>query len=75
MIRLFFTSPVMSILAGAQDNKHGVRVRERVQVAGVPERIGALKSLVMLGSNTRAPEWQASALSIALCPSRSHQAS
>ena len=36
-------------------------------MAGVPERIGALKSLVMSGFEPGPSAWQASALSIALC--------
>ena len=40
-----------------------------VYVAGIPERIGALKSLVVSRFEPQPPAWQASALSIALCPS------
>ena len=45
------------------------RERERVHMAGVPERIGALKSLVVSLFIPRPPVWQANALSIVLCPS------
>ena len=46
-----------------------VSVRVRVHLAGVPERTGALKSLVVSGFEPKLPAWQAIALSIALCPS------
>ena len=46
-------------------------VRERVHVAGVSEKIWALNSLVVLGFEPWPSAWQASASSIALCPSGS----
>ena len=45
------------------------REREREDVVGVPERIGILKSLAVSGFKPQPPAWQASALSIVLCPS------
>ena len=63
----FFTSPVTSIHAGACDDRHCGR--EIVHLAGVPERIGGLNSFVVSRFEPRPPAWQASALSIALCPS------
>ena len=49
--------------------------RERVHVVGVPERIGALKSLVVSGFKPQLPVWQASALSIAQCLSGKYKVS
>ena len=46
-----------------------VSERDRVYMAGVPERIRALKTLVMYGFEPQLLAWQASDLSIALCPS------
>ena len=43
--------------------------RESVHMVGVPERIGALQTLVMSGLKPRLPVWQSSALSVGLCPS------
>ena len=66
-----FTSPVTSIHAGAHDDRHCVcerereRKKERVHMAGVHERIGALLTLVVSGSEPWPPVWRASALSIA----------
>ena len=55
-----FTSHMTSIYARAQDDNH---------CAGVPERIGALKSLVVPGLKSRSPARQVGAISIELCPS------
>ena len=51
-----------SIYAGAHDDRHCKR--DRVHMAGIPERIGTLKSLVVSRFKPQPPVWQASALSI-----------
>ena len=62
-----FTSPVTSIHAGARDDRRCAR--KRVHMVKVPERKGALNSLVVSGFKPLQPAWQASSLSIVLCPS------
>ena len=57
MIPLLFTSPVTSIHAGTRDDRHCER--ERVHMAGVPERIRALKSLVVSKFKPWPPAWEA----------------
>ena len=62
-----FISSMTSIHAGSHDDRHGEG--QRVHMAGVPERIGTLKLWSCPGFKPLLPVWQASALSIALCPS------
>ena len=70
MSPLFFTSPLRGIHPEACYDRYCVweRESEREHIAGGPNRIGALKSLVMSRFEPRPPAWQGSALSIVLYP-------